>query len=143
MPIESATFFKFSSLEAGLLFLCLGVPSIFISPLAGWAIDLLGTRFVAVLGMGLLVPSLALLILPETLTTIISYNHNVAFFVTILVLNGISNSIAGAPGIVEACSVVEEHVRAAPELFYLLPAHFRVDEGGRDDRDHGLGLGNV
>ena len=34
-------------------------------------------------------------------------------------------------------------LRALPEVFHLPPAQARVDERGRNDRNHGLGLGNM
>lgn len=117
LAIQVVTLFGFSSLEAGCLFLALGIPSLFIAPLAGLAIDRFGTRFVAMSGFGLLVPSLALLCVPEKLSTIIPYNASIALFCSILVLNGIAGSISSAPGIVEACTVLEELVRDDPRIF--------------------------
>lgn len=106
LTTEAANLFAFTSLESGILFLCLGLPNLIVAPLAGSAVDRFGSRKVATFGFALLAPSLALLRLPTH--QLFGREVNLILFYAILTLNGICLSIASAPGVVAATHVVKE-----------------------------------
>jgi MFS family permease len=115
LTTEAASLFAFTSLESGILFLCLGLPNLILAPLAGYAVDRFGTRPVAVTGFAFLAPSLALLRLPGH--QLFARKENLILFYGILTLNGTWLSVASAPGIVAATRVVEEFVAKDPGAF--------------------------
>lgn len=82
-------------------------------PIAGWAVDKYGTKPVAVLGYGYLVPMLALLRIPNAEPQ----TQQVIVYGVILGLCGIGLAVIGAPSIVEAGSVVEKYHKRNPEFF--------------------------
>jgi MFS family permease len=112
IPLVALEYYNFNSLQSGLLFLALGIPGFFSGPLAGWAVDKFGTRIVAILGYGYLVPIHILLRIPRPGDT-----HQVVIFATILALASIGNSVIDSPSLVEAGLVVEKYHKANPTLF--------------------------
>ncbi|KAI8959165.1 MFS general substrate transporter [Daldinia sp. FL1419] len=115
IPTEAQSLFKFTSLQAGLLFIALDVPYLILGPVAGWAVDRYGTKVVAVVGFGYLVPSLVLLRLPSD--NILSGTSNIILYCAMLALNGIGLAIIGSPSVVEASDVVGRFDRANPGFF--------------------------
>ncbi|KAK5165253.1 uncharacterized protein LTR77_009351 [Saxophila tyrrhenica] len=100
---HSRELFGFDSLKAGLMFLPLGLVDLIGSPLAGWIVDRSGTKWVSVITFIYLVPVLVLLRLPHE-----GGLHQILLYGGLLGLLGIGLSGTGAPGIVEAGSVVEK-----------------------------------
>jgi hypothetical protein len=109
---EAQSLFNFSSLEAGLLFIPLGVFDLIVGPLAGWAVDRYGTKPVATTSYFYLVPVLVSLraVRPGGKDQIILYN-------ALLALCGIGIAAIGAPSIVEAGDVVNKYHKANPGFF--------------------------
>jgi MFS family permease len=64
LTTEAAAELEFSSLETGILFPALGLPDLFLAPLAGRAVDEYGTKAVAVAGFGIFTSCLVLLRIP-------------------------------------------------------------------------------
>jgi MFS family permease len=115
LTTEAASLFNFTSLESGVLFLCLGLPNLILAPLAGLAVDRFGAKTVATAGFAFLAPSLALLRLPGY--HLLSPEKNVILIYAILGLNGIWLSVTSAPGIVAATHAVEDIVAKNRGLF--------------------------
>jgi nitrate/nitrite transporter NarK len=115
LAIEAATEFGFSSLETGFLFLAIGLPGLFLTPLGDWAIDRYGTRLVATVGFGFYAPCLALLRLSGE--KLLNRRQTIALFCLILALNGIYLSVVGTAGIFESKNVIEKNFKAYPGLF--------------------------
>ncbi|ERF72758.1 hypothetical protein EPUS_04811 [Endocarpon pusillum Z07020] len=76
-------YFRFTSLEAGLLYLAIVVPYVIGGPIAGRIVDKRGPKGVAVFAFGFLVPSLSLLHLARP-----GGKDQVAIYCAILSLNG-------------------------------------------------------
>lgn len=78
--------YRLSSLGAGLVFIGAIVPSFFAGPLAGWIADKYGAKWIAVLGMLLSAPTLALLIiegpLPLFIFFLVIVGVSMSFFLT-------------------------------------------------------------
>ena len=93
---ESQDLFGFDSLTAGLLFIPLGIFDLFVGPFAGWAVDRYGTKPVATISYGYLVPVLA---------SLRAVNHGgkdqLILYCVLLGLCGIGLAAIGAPSIVE------------------------------------------
>jgi hypothetical protein len=100
----SRDLFNFDSLEAGVLFLPIGLVDLVCSPLAGWIVDRRGTKLVSVVSFTFLVPILILLRLPQA-----GGIKQVVLYGGLLGLLGIGLSGTGAPSIVEAGSVMEKY----------------------------------
>jgi MFS family permease len=112
VPIVSHEYFNFSSLQAGLMFLPLGVANLTAGPFLGWYVDKLGTKKISVLVYLYLVPVL------------ISFRFakpggasQVAVYEIMLGLLGIGVAGMGAPSIVEASTVVQKYHQANPDFF--------------------------
>ncbi|KAL8823430.1 MAG: hypothetical protein Q9191_005870 [Dirinaria sp. TL-2023a] len=112
IPTVAESYFGFTSLSAGLLFIALVLPYLLLGPVAGWGVDKYGTKPAAVLGFGYLVPVLILLRLarPGSKPQIITY-------CAILALCGIGLAAIGSPSIVEASNVVQAYERANEGFF--------------------------
>ena len=93
---ESQALFGFDSLTAGLLFIPLGVFDLFLGPLAGWAVDHYGTKPVATISYGYLVPVLVSLRAVHT-----GGKDQLIWYCVLLALCGIGLAAIGAPSIVE------------------------------------------
>jgi hypothetical protein len=112
VPLIGSEWYGFSSLKAGLLFLPLGIADLIIGTLAGWAIDIVGTKPVSVLGFIVMTPSFALMRVPRP-----GGMDQIAIYCTILTLCGVGTTVAGTPGLVEAGTVMEAYHKANPGLF--------------------------
>ncbi|KAI1120421.1 major facilitator superfamily domain-containing protein [Nemania abortiva] len=115
IPTEAQALFQFSSLKSGLIFIALDVPYLLLGPVAGWAVDRYGTKPVAVIGFGWMVPALALLRLPPERH--LPTSRNIVLYCALLALNGVGLAIIGSPSVVEASDVVQKYDKANPGLF--------------------------
>ncbi|KAK8038038.1 hypothetical protein PG994_014805 [Apiospora phragmitis] len=115
IPTEARDLLGFSSLQAGLLFIALNVPCLILGPLAGWAVDRFGTKPVAVVGFGHLVPVLLLLRLPPEQH--VGRSGNIVLWCALLALNGVGLAIIDSPSFVEASDVVQRYDKANPSFF--------------------------
>lgn len=113
LPTHAQEYYGFDSLKSGLLFLPLGALDLVMGPIAGWATDKYGTKALAVIGYLWLVPSLALLRIPQPSPL----GKNLAIYCVILALNGAGLATIGAPSIVEAGAVVDKFYKKNPENF--------------------------
>ena len=116
IPTEADSLFGFDSLKSGLMFIALDIPYLLLGPLAGWATDKYGTKIVAVIGFGYLVPTLVLLRLPSD-QIIQAKKNNIILYCALLALNGVGMAIIGSPSIVESSDVVQKFDKANPEFF--------------------------
>lgn len=112
VPTVGQELFGFSSLEAGILFLPLGVADLILGPLWGWLVDRYGTKPVAVASYTYLAPILVLLRLPRAGGT-----KQQVLFGGLLALCGVGLAGIGAPSIVEAGDVVQKYYEANPDFF--------------------------
>lgn len=112
VPTVGQELFGFSALEAGILFLPLGVADLILGPLWGYLVDRYGTKPVAVASYGYLVPILILLRIPHAGGT-----KQAVIFGGLLALCGVGLAGIGAPSIVEAGDVVQKYYEANPEFF--------------------------
>lgn len=115
LAAEAESKFNFSSLEAGLLFLPLGLPNLFLAPVVGKAVDKYGTKTVTTIGFGSLVPCFAFFRVPTD--QIGDFHLKVAIQCSILLLQGIFGSMISVPSIVEATHAVEDMIRHSPHMF--------------------------
>lgn len=111
LPLRVNALYGFDSLAAGLLFLCLVIPSL-VSPFIGRWCDLRGPREPATLGFILSCPFWILLRLPEAGGT-----NQIVFFCSVLVLIGISLSFVLPPAVAETAWLVDAEERSRPGFF--------------------------
>lgn len=112
VPTTAQELFGLDSLQAGLLFLPLGMFDLIVGPLAGWFVDRYGTKPGAVLGYTFLIPVLVLLRLPHE-----GGKDQILLYSGLLSLCGIGLAVIGAPSIVEAGSVVQKYYEANQGFF--------------------------
>ncbi|KAH8589822.1 major facilitator superfamily domain-containing protein [Bisporella sp. PMI_857] len=112
VPIVSQEYYNFSSLQAGLMFLPIGIANLTFGPLLGWCVDRFGTKRVAVLVYLYLVPVLISFRLAKP-----GGVSEVAVYETLLALAGIGVAGMGAPSVVEASTVVQKYHQANPDFF--------------------------
>lgn len=112
IPTVANELFGFDSLKSGLLFLPLGVFDLILGPVFGWCVDHYGTKPVAVLAYGFLVPVLVLLRIPHE-----GGQDQIIVYAVLLGLCGIGLAGIGAPSIVEAGAVVQKYYEVNPEHF--------------------------
>ncbi|KAK8249963.1 major facilitator superfamily domain-containing protein [Phyllosticta capitalensis] len=142
LPVAAKELFGFNSLRAGLLFLSLGTFDLIVGPGAGWAVDRLGPRTVAIIGYTWLVPvTMGFQGVPGARTAGVGTNalsglsllaghgggndgpnastnaSSLPIFCVLLSLCGIGMAIVNAPSLVEAGFVVERYHAANPTLF--------------------------
>ncbi|KAK7511050.1 major facilitator superfamily domain-containing protein [Phyllosticta citriasiana] len=139
LPVAAKEIFGFNSLKAGLLYLCLGTFDLIIGPLAGWAVDQLGARTVAMTGFAWLLPvTIAFLAVPGVRTAgkgvdamssqslldsfvngagASTNGSSLPVFCVLLSFCGVGMAIINAPPLVEAGIVVERYHAANPTLF--------------------------
>lgn len=114
LALEASDQFGIHPGRVGAIFLALAIPVLALAPLAGWAVDRLGPRVVAVVGFGCFAPSLAGMFL-------ISFIQDMAVrfgvFLFLLVLQGICLAIVSTPSMVKAKQAVEKTVRDDPARF--------------------------
>lgn len=112
IPTVASDLFGFDSLKSGLLFLPLGIFDLLLGPLFGWCVDRYGTKPVAVIAYGFLVPVVVLLRIPHEGGT-----DQIIIYAVLLALCGMGLAGIGAPSIVEAGAVVQKYYEVNPDLF--------------------------
>ncbi|KAK4494242.1 hypothetical protein PRZ48_014540 [Zasmidium cellare] len=112
IPTVASDLFGFDSLKSGLLFLPLGVFDLILGPVFGWCVDRYGTKPVAVIAYGFLVPVLVLLRIPHE-----GGKDQIIIYAVLLALCGMGLAGIGAPSIVEAGAVVQKYYEVNPDLF--------------------------
>lgn len=112
VPIVSQEYYGFSSLQAGLMFLPIGITNLVFGPLLGWCVDKLGSKKIAVLVYLYLAPVLVLFRIASPGGAV-----QVAVYATLLGLTGIGVAGMGAPSVVEASMVVQKYHQANPDFF--------------------------
>lgn len=118
LPLEAHRLYNFTSLQSGLLFVPLTLPSLLTGPIAGRMVDKYGTKPAAVLGCFSIIPSLVLLRLPHAvLEPGKEQNVQIAWLALIFVFCSVSITILGSPGLVEASYVTEQYHLQNPGLF--------------------------
>ena len=114
VPLEASRLFNFTSLQSGLLFIPLTLPSLLLGPLTGRMVDKYGTKSAAVLGSFTIIPSLILLRLPHSST---NQTPQLVLISILLVFTSASVTLLGSPGLVEASYVTEQFHVQNPGLF--------------------------
>ena len=112
VPITAQTFFGFTPLSAGLLFIPLAVVDLFVGPLAGWTVDRFGTKPAAVAGFAALVPGLACLRFVQP-----GGQEQIALYCVLLAVCSGGIAAIGSPSVVEASLVVGRYHAANPDAF--------------------------
>lgn len=117
IPTVAESYYHFSSLEAGMLFLPLGVFDLLLGPLFGYCVDRFGTKPVSVLSYAYLVPVLALLRIPQPVPNGTDPKSQAIVYGALLGLCGIGLAGIGAPSIVEAGAIIQKYYEANPGFF--------------------------
>lgn len=119
VPLEASRLFGFTSLQSGLLFIPLTLPSLLLGPLTGRMVDRHGTKSAAVLGCMSIIPTLILLRFPHVALQSGSpeQNRQVGFISALFILISVSITLLGSPGLVEASYVTEQIHIQNQELF--------------------------
>lgn len=112
IPTIALELYGFDSLKAGLLFIALVIPTLLLSPIAGWLVDRYGPKPVAVIGYGYLVPILILLRLVHRGGT-----SQIIQYCVLLALCGLGLGVIGSPALVEASYVVQQYHKTNPDFF--------------------------
>lgn len=112
VPIVSRELFGFDSLQAGLLFLPLGVMDLIVGPVTGWSVDRFGTKPASVISFAAMVPIFVALRFPHAGGT-----DQIALYVVLLALTGCAISGQGSPAIVEAGTIVGKYHEKNKEYF--------------------------
>lgn len=112
IPTVALEYFDVDSLQAGLLFVATVLPCMILGPLAGWMVDRYGTKPIAVLGYGFLVPALLILRLVQPGDT-----QQMILYVILLAVCGVGVAFIGPPGLVEGSVIMKKYLQANPGLF--------------------------
>lgn len=112
VPLVCQEYFGFSSLQAGLMFLPIGIANLMFGPLLGWCVDKFGTRRMAVLVYLYLVPVLLLFRFARP-----GKEFAIVVYEILLALAGIGTAGMGAPSVVEASAVIQKYHQANPAFF--------------------------
>jgi MFS family permease len=112
IPIIAHSYFNFTSLRAGLLFVPLGAFDLILGPVFGWCVDRYGTKPVAVLTYAFLIPVLICLRIPHP-----GGADQIALYAVLLALAGAGLSGTGAPSIVEAGAIAERYYETNKGVF--------------------------
>lgn len=112
IPTVAEEYFNFDSLHSGILFLPLGIADFLLGPAIGWCVDRYGTKVVAVVSYGYLVPILTLLRLVQP-----GGKKQIIIYGALLALSGVGLAGIGAPSLVEAGAVVQKYNEANPKFF--------------------------
>ena len=121
VPTQAEEVYGFDSLKAGILFIPLVVPYLFLGPVFGKLVDKYGPRPAAVFGFGWHVPALILLRIPHSGGT-----TQIAIYCVLLALNGVGLGAIGAPSIVEASYVCDGYYRNNEEFFDHTPPYAQL-----------------
>lgn len=114
LALEASDQFGIHPGRVGAIFLALAIPVLALAPLAGWAVDRLGPRVVAVVGFGCFAPTLAGMFF---ISFIQDMTVRFGVFLCLLVLQGICLAIVSTPSMVKAKQAVEKTVRDDPARF--------------------------
>ena len=114
LALETSKQFGIHPGRVGAIFLALAIPVLAFAPLAGWAVDRLGPRVVAIFGFGCFGPTLVGMFINEFVPNM---TVRFAVFISLLVLQGICLAIVSTPGMVKARQAVEKTVRDDPARF--------------------------
>lgn len=109
---EAQSLFDFSSLEAGLLYIPLGVCNLFVGPIAGYLVDKYGVKPVASISYGFLTP-----IIISLRSVHAGGKDQIILSCILLGLCGVGQAAIGAPSMVEAGDVVNKYHKANPTTF--------------------------
>jgi MFS family permease len=112
LPKYGEELFGFDSLQAGLLFIPLGVIDSLITPFTGWLVDRFGPKHVGTPGFVFTAP----LMFAFRFVTANTHDQLVLYCV-LLALTGIGISVIGTPSLVEAGAVVQRYYDANPAFF--------------------------
>ena len=112
VPIIGKASYGFSSLQTGLLFIPILLPSLILGPVAGGITDRQGPKMIAVWGFGLLVPIFVSLRMVQS-----GGLDQVLIYGVILTLCGTCLAMTNPPALVESTLVVEKYHQANPEIF--------------------------
>lgn len=153
LTVHLAEVFSFNSLQAGLMFLCIGIPQ-FVGPLVGYIADKYGSRWVVSGGFVALAPFLILLRLPDHNTT-----QQIVLFAALLCLVGIACSVIAVPLMGELTNAViaeeSKHPggfgrgRGLGQVYGLFNVAFAVGsivgpfQAGFTMNNHGWGLATI
>jgi MFS family permease len=112
LPKYGEELFGFDSLQAGLLFIPLGVIDSLITPFTGWLVDRFGAKRVGTPGFVLTAP------LMFAFRFVTSNTHEqLVLYCVLLAFAGIGLSVIGTPSLVEAGGVVQRYYDANPAFF--------------------------
>lgn len=111
MPLQLESLFGFNSMQVGLVFLAVAVPSFF-EPLIGMLSDKYGSRYIISASFLLLVPPLILLRLPTKDTT-----GHIVLFVALIALIGTGLMAAMSPSMAEMTKAVCDLEKKHPGIY--------------------------
>lgn len=109
---EAQSLFNFTSLQAGLLYIPLGICDLFVGPLAGYLVDKYGVKPIATIAYLFLTPTLISLRAVHS-----GGKPQIILYSILLGLCGIGQAAIGAPSIVEAGDVINKYHKANPTMF--------------------------
>ncbi|KAK0751654.1 major facilitator superfamily domain-containing protein [Schizothecium vesticola] len=114
LALEASNQFGIHPGRVGAIFLALAIPVLALAPLAGWAVDRLGPRVVAVVGFGCFAPTLAGMFFSRFIQDL---SVRFGVFLCLLVLQGVCLAIVSTPSMIKAKQAVEKTVRDDPARF--------------------------
>ncbi|TLD18171.1 hypothetical protein PspLS_10357 [Pyricularia sp. CBS 133598] len=112
VPLVSRDYYNFTSINAGLMFLPIGITNLIFGPILGWCVDRLGTKMMATVLYTYLVPVLVAFRLAAP-----GGPPEVAKFAILLALAGIGLAGMAAPSLVEGGKVVYLYHQANPDFY--------------------------
>lgn len=112
VPIVGKTSYGFSSLQTGLLFIPILLPSLILGPVAGGITDRQGPKMMVVWGFGLLVPIFVSLRVTQP-----GGLDQILICCFLLTLCGTCLAVTNPPALVESTLVVEKYHQANPDMF--------------------------
>jgi len=114
LALEVSNQFGIHPGRVGAIFLALAIPVLALAPLAGWAVDRLGPRVVAVFGFGCFAPTLTGMFFCSLIQDL---SVRFGVFLCLLILQGVCLAIVSTPSMVKATQAVEKTVRDDPARF--------------------------
>lgn len=112
VPTVGEEYYGFNSLQTGLLFIPILLPTMIFGPIAGWITDRHGSKPIVVLGFGLLAPIFISMRLVQPGGSI-----QILIYCITLALCGSCLAATSPPALVESTLVMEKYYRANPERF--------------------------
>lgn len=113
VPLHAHELFGFNALKSGLMMMPIGIMTVLVGPLAGWAVDRVGPKPLAVGGFSFAAVGMPLLAIPTSGTSSI----HLALYVGSLSLCGVALAMLDTPAMVESLLLVERFRKANPGLF--------------------------